>query len=190
MAAAQQAGWGNLGKKQAEVFSWTKWWTEPLFGGFWMAWTRATMAFFIFAFAAIALLAVLEWRWPGGHERNGILGLATTRGDRLFIGLLGSAYIFLGWLALPARRLGAAAGGAVAGLLLLEGLRRPRNVRRAPCSQRAARCFDRRPRATRQDRPRPASVGRLLHRRLQLRLVGIAQHRAVHHQASGCRWSR
>ena len=113
MAAAQQAGWGNLGKTQAEVFTWTKWWTEPLFGGFWMAWTRATMAFFIFVFAAIALLAVLEWRWPGGHERNGILGLATTRGDRLFIGLLGSAYIFLGWLGLIGAPLWAPLGLAV-----------------------------------------------------------------------------
>ena len=69
MAAAQQAGWGNLGKKQAEVFTWSKWWTEPLFGGFWMAWTRATLAFFLFVFAAIALLAVLEWRWPGGKTK-------------------------------------------------------------------------------------------------------------------------
>lgn len=112
-AAAQQAGWGNLGKKQAEVFTWTKWWTEPLFGGFWMAWTRATMAFFIFVFAAIALLAVLEWRWPGGHERDGILGLATTRGDRLFIGLLGSAYIFLAWLGLVGAPLWAPLGLAV-----------------------------------------------------------------------------
>jgi len=118
MAAAQQAGWGNLGKAKPEVFTWSKWWTEPLFGGFWMAWTRATMAFFIFVFAAIALLAVLEWRWPGGHERNGILGLATTRGDRLFIGLLGSAYIFLGWLGLIGAPLWAPLGLAVLWLAL------------------------------------------------------------------------
>ena len=36
---------------------------------------------------------------PGGSPRRGILGLATTRGDRLFISLLGSAYIHLAWLA-------------------------------------------------------------------------------------------
>ena len=30
--------------------------------------------------------------------RHGILGLDTTRGDRLFISLLGSAFIFLAWL--------------------------------------------------------------------------------------------
>ena len=40
-----------------------------------------------------------EWRVPGGGPRRGILGLNTTRGDRLFISLLGSAYIHLAWLA-------------------------------------------------------------------------------------------
>lgn len=97
---AQQAGWGNVGTAQAETVSWEKWWTEPLFNGFWMAWTRATLAFFIFIFAAIAAMAVLEMRKPGGNERVGVLRLATTRGDRLFIGLLGSAYIFIAWLGL------------------------------------------------------------------------------------------
>jgi predicted small integral membrane protein len=43
-------------------------------------------------------MAVWEWRRPGGAPRHGILGLDTTRGDRLFITLLGSAFIFLGWL--------------------------------------------------------------------------------------------
>ena len=32
------------------------------------------------------------------HPRRGILGLDTTRGDRLFISLLGSAFILLAWL--------------------------------------------------------------------------------------------
>lgn len=97
---AQQAGWGNVGKAQAEVFSWAKWWTEPIFSGFWMAWTRATLAFFVFIFGSISIMALLEWRWPGGAERDGILGLTTTRGDRLFMSLLGSAYVFLAWLGL------------------------------------------------------------------------------------------
>ena len=35
---------------------------------------------------------------PGGSPRHGIFGLDTTRGDRLFITLLGSAFIFLAWL--------------------------------------------------------------------------------------------
>ena len=31
-------------------------------------------------------------------ERRGFLPMTTTRGDRLFIGLLGAAWIHLGWL--------------------------------------------------------------------------------------------
>lgn len=66
----------------------------------WMAWTWPTALFFIFIFASVAMMAVLELRNPGGDERQGILGLTTTRGDRLFITLLGAAYIFLAWLTL------------------------------------------------------------------------------------------
>ena len=66
----------------------------------WMAWTWPTAALFIFVFASIAVMGLLEWRSPGGAPRHGILGLDTTRGDRLFISLLGSAFIFLGWLGL------------------------------------------------------------------------------------------
>jgi predicted small integral membrane protein len=95
-ALAQQAGWENVGKQAPQGFSWT----QPLFGGFWMAWTPATLAFFVFVFACIALMGLLEWRAPGGAPRHGILGLDTTRGDRLFISLLGAAYIFLAWLGL------------------------------------------------------------------------------------------
>ena len=94
--AQAQAGWGNVGKAQEDAgFSWT----QPLFGGFWMAWTPATLAFFAFVFGAIAFMGLLEWRHPGGAPRHGILGLDTTRGDRLFLSLLGSAYVFLAWLA-------------------------------------------------------------------------------------------
>ena len=110
---AQQAGWGNVGEAQPEAFSWAKWWTEPLFSGFWMAWTRATLAFFVFIFGSISVMALLEARWPGGAERTGILGLTTTRGDRLFITLLGSAYIFLCWLGLVGQPLWIPLGLAV-----------------------------------------------------------------------------
>ena len=93
LARAQQAGWGNVGQEpEPKGFSWT----EPL--GTWMAWTPATVAFFVFIFACIAAMGVLEWRNPGGAPRDGILGLTTTRGDRLFIWLLGSVFIFLAWL--------------------------------------------------------------------------------------------
>jgi predicted small integral membrane protein len=95
-AFAQQAGWGSLHEEpKAKAFSWT----QPLFDGFWMAWTPATIAFFVFIFASIALMGLLEWRRPGGAPRHGAFGLDTTRGDRLFISLLGAAYVFMLWLA-------------------------------------------------------------------------------------------
>jgi predicted small integral membrane protein len=95
-AARAQAkpGWGNVGNQEPQGFSWT----QPLFDDFWMAWTPATLAFFVFVFACIALMGLLEWRNPGGNPRHGVLGLDTTRGDRLFIALLGTGWVVLGWL--------------------------------------------------------------------------------------------
>ena len=66
----------------------------------WMAWTWPTALVFIGIFSAMGVLTILEIRHPGGDERKGILGLKTTRGDRLFISLLGTVYIFLAWLGL------------------------------------------------------------------------------------------
>lgn len=66
----------------------------------WMAWTWPTAGFFVAIFLAIATMGLLEFRRAGGAPRKGILGLETTRGDRLFITLLGSAYILLAWLGL------------------------------------------------------------------------------------------
>jgi len=66
----------------------------------WMAWTWQTAAFFAFILLALTAMTVWELRSPGGAPRRGVLGLDTTRGDRLFISLLGSAYINLAWLGL------------------------------------------------------------------------------------------
>ena len=66
----------------------------------WMAWTWSTAAFFAFIAACLIGMTAWEWAVPGGAPRRGILGLDTTRGDRLFISLLGSAFILLVWLAL------------------------------------------------------------------------------------------
>ncbi len=74
-----------------------EWWTLPL-GTSWMAWTRATAGFFIFIVLAISSMGVWEYYSPGGAPRRGVLAIDTTRGDRLFISLLGSAFIFLAWL--------------------------------------------------------------------------------------------
>jgi len=66
----------------------------------WMAWTWPTAAFFVFIFLCLAGMTVWDIHSPGGAPRRGILRLDTTRGDRLFISLLGSAFIFLAWLGL------------------------------------------------------------------------------------------
>lgn len=66
----------------------------------WMAWTWQTATFFIIIALLISGMGLWEKLQPGGGPRRGVLGLDTTRGDRLFISLLGSAFIHLGWLAL------------------------------------------------------------------------------------------
>ncbi len=65
----------------------------------WMAWTLPTAIFF----GAIATLLAGMTIWQVVSptvQRRGLLPIVTTRGDRLFIGLLGSAYIHLGWIGL------------------------------------------------------------------------------------------
>ncbi|MCG6967021.1 MAG: DUF2160 domain-containing protein [Chromatiaceae bacterium] len=64
----------------------------------WMAWTWQTATFFAIIAALLVLMTVLEIRRPGGNARDGILGLSTTRGDRLFISLLAAAYVHIAWL--------------------------------------------------------------------------------------------
>lgn len=66
----------------------------------WMAWTLPTALFFGAIFAMLVGMAVWEYFSPGGNPRTGILRFETTRGDRLFISLLGSAFIQLAWLGL------------------------------------------------------------------------------------------
>jgi predicted small integral membrane protein len=66
----------------------------------WMAWTPPTAIFFLSIALLIAAMCVWEYASPGGSPRVGILRFETTRGDRLFISLLGAAFIHLGWLGL------------------------------------------------------------------------------------------
>jgi predicted small integral membrane protein len=63
-----------------------------------MAWTRPTAIFFVVIVSLIAGMGVWERVSPGGAPRKGVLGIVTHRGDRLFISLLGAAFIHLGWL--------------------------------------------------------------------------------------------
>jgi predicted small integral membrane protein len=80
----------------------------------WMAWTWPTAGFFLFIFLCLVAMVVWEQYSPGGGLRHGVLRLDTTRGDRLFISLLGSAFIFLGWLGFVGTPLWAPAGIAIA----------------------------------------------------------------------------
>ncbi len=66
----------------------------------WMAWTWQTATFFCFIAACLITMLLWEMLKPGGSPKHGVLGLNTTRGDRLFISLLGSAYIHVAWLGL------------------------------------------------------------------------------------------
>ena len=65
----------------------------------WMAWTMPTAIFFSVITLILVVMTVWQSLAPSG-ERRGFLPIATTPGDRLFIGLLGSAYIHLAWIGL------------------------------------------------------------------------------------------
>jgi predicted small integral membrane protein len=65
----------------------------------WMAWTWQTAAFFAAIAGLLIVMTALALARPE-IERVGVLGVATTRGDRLFIALLGTAFIHLAWLGL------------------------------------------------------------------------------------------
>lgn len=75
-------------------------WFAPLIQGGWMAWSFPGAMFFLTIALFLSLMAVWEYASPGGNPRVGILRFETTRGDRLFISLLGSAFIHLAWLGL------------------------------------------------------------------------------------------
>lgn len=65
----------------------------------WMAWTAPTATFFVVIALLLATYTVWGMRSPS-LPRKGLLPMITTRGDRLFVGLLGSAFIHLAWLGL------------------------------------------------------------------------------------------
>ena len=72
-------------------------WTDPMIPGGWMAWTFPVALFFWIIASLLVLFTILAIRFPE-TPRLGILRIETTRGDRLFITLLGSAFICLIWL--------------------------------------------------------------------------------------------
>ncbi len=63
----------------------------------WMAWTWPTALFFVVIASLLTIFTVLAIRFPE-TPRVGLLRIETTRGDRLFITLLGSAFLNLAWM--------------------------------------------------------------------------------------------
>ena len=68
----------------------------------WMAWTLPVAVFFGCIVLMLVGMTAWELRVPT-IERKGFLPIATTRGDRLFIGLLAAAYVNLLFVALSER---------------------------------------------------------------------------------------
>jgi predicted small integral membrane protein len=66
----------------------------------WMAWTLPTALFFATIVALLAGMGIVAKLAPRNAPRVGILGIATQRGDRLFLSLLGSAFIHLAFIGL------------------------------------------------------------------------------------------
>lgn len=65
----------------------------------WMAWTTEIAVFFSGIVLMLIGMTIWQIRSPS-IERKGFLPIPTTRGDRLFIGLLAAAYINLAWAGL------------------------------------------------------------------------------------------
>jgi predicted small integral membrane protein len=68
----------------------------------WMAWTLPVAVFFGCVVLMLAGMTAWELKSPT-TLRKGFLPIATTRGDRLFIGLLLAAYVNLAFVALSER---------------------------------------------------------------------------------------
>lgn len=86
----------------------------------WMAWTTPSALFFAGIASILLLMTIWEIRKPC-VERKGWLPITTTRGDRLFIGLLSSAFVHLLFLGLTDLSLWVALG--VSALLMAMLLR-------------------------------------------------------------------
>jgi predicted small integral membrane protein len=68
----------------------------------WMVWTTPVTVFFSSIGLMLVGMTVWEIKSPT-MMRKGFLPIATTRGDRLFIGLLAAAYINLAFVGLTGR---------------------------------------------------------------------------------------
>ncbi len=68
----------------------------------WMAWTTPVAVFF--SCIALMLVGMTVWEKKSPTTlRKGFLPIATTRGDRLFIGLLSAAYVNLAFVGISGK---------------------------------------------------------------------------------------
>ncbi len=68
----------------------------------WMAWTTPVAVFFSCIVLMLVGMTVWELKSPTA-VRKGFLPMETTRGDRLFIGLLSAAYVNLAFVGLSGK---------------------------------------------------------------------------------------
>ena len=87
---------------------------EDIFG--WMAWTPPVAIFFTAIVLMLIGMTIWEIRSPT-IVRKGFLPIETSRGDRLFIGLLSAAYLNLAWAGVT--DMDQAIGAAIGFVLLL-----------------------------------------------------------------------
>jgi predicted small integral membrane protein len=99
----------------------------------WMAWTTPVAVFFCCIALTLAAMTLWELKAPT-VLRKGFLPIATTRGDRLFIGLLAAGFVnlafiglagkFAGWFSLeqePSQWIGFALSMAVLAVVMRSG---------------------------------------------------------------------
>ncbi|CAM8668364.1 COG5477 Predicted small integral membrane protein [Comamonadaceae bacterium] len=68
----------------------------------WMAWTTPVAVFFVCI--ALMLIGMTVWELKSPTTmRKGFLPMETTRGDRLFVGLLSAAYVNLAFVGVSGR---------------------------------------------------------------------------------------
>lgn len=91
LAALGLLGWLTPVKDGAKA------WTAPMADGGWMAWTFPVALFFWCIACLLSTFTLLALRAQPKPKR-GILRIDTTAGDRLFISLLGSAFLCLAFL--------------------------------------------------------------------------------------------
>ena len=84
----------------------------------WMVWTVPTAVFFVVIVLILTAMTVWQVVAPS-PQRRGFLPIPTTPGDRLFVGLLVSAYLNLIWIGITEASLWIVLGLCVAWMVVV-----------------------------------------------------------------------